>query len=468
VYHFTDLLIETAKAHRYFCTKIKQMVFNFQKASTIASLFALIALASCSSEDPIQKEPVIIEQTGEIRAGAFDEVALNVTGFDEDEHQVRINNRLIKATSGYYGKGIIFEIPYKVGSGIIEITDGSTTVTGPQFIYEEKYVGFTDLLGTSASITGTNSNSLVTYDPFEKSFREMKFNRVISGDFPAVVLTTTKSTTTLPNSSLYAWKSGQTLGMCANANNDIYFAQFYRKEATQMSALHTPILFNTTLSDPCGSVYEDVAAPYDEIIDMEVNANEELFTIEKGKAYIRKNTLSAVTTFAGSATAGHKDDTGVAAQFTSINSITIDNAGNLYVADGNCVRKVTPQGIVTTIAGSVEEGSKDGEAAQARFKKIVGIYWKNDGTLYIADNGNNIIKTLKDGIVKSLRNTTVDMNVASANVPLYVDSNNIIYTMLGGTYNPHKAFVPENLTTEKILQQSKTNSGFFFAIDLEL
>jgi len=380
---------------------------------------------------------------------------------------VRINNRLIKATTGYYGKGIIFEIPYKVGSGLIEITDGTTTVTGPQFIYEEKYVGFIDELGVSSSITGTNANSLVTYYPPEKLFREMKFSRVISGESPAVVLTTTVSTTTLPNSSLYAWKASQTLGMCANANNDIYFAQFYRKDAGTFSALHSPILFNTTLSDPCGSVYEDPAALYDEIIDMEVNANDELYTIEKGKAYIRKNTLSAVTIFAGSVTAGHKDDTGAAAQFTTINAMTIDNLGNLYVADGNCVRKVTPQGVVTTIAGSIEEGNKDGEAAQARFKTIVGMYWKNDGTLYIADNGNNIIKTLKDGMVKSLRNTTVGMDATAANVPLFVDSNNIIYTMLGGKYNNHKAFVPENLTTEKILQQTKSNSGFFFAIELE-
>ena len=54
--------------------------------------------------------------------------------------------------------------------------------------------------------------------------------------------------------------------------------------------------------------------------------------------------------------------------------MTVDNNGNLYVADGNSVRKVTPTGVVTIIAGSTEEGNKDGEAGQARFKKIAGIF----------------------------------------------------------------------------------------------
>ena len=54
----------------------------------------------------------------------------------------------------------------------------------------------------------------------------------------------------------------------------------------------------------------------------------------------------------------------------------------------------------------------------------------------------------------------------ASNVPLYVDSNDVIYTMLGGKNNPLVLFIPENLANEKILQQTKITMGYF-SVDLQ-
>ncbi|HEU5479404.1 MAG TPA: hypothetical protein VFU90_06200, partial [Candidatus Tumulicola sp.] len=81
----------------------------------------------------------------------------------------------------------------------------------------------------------------------------------------------------------------------------------------------------------------------------------------------------------------------------------------LYVADtdNNEIRKVTLEGVVTTIAGSLEAGYADGPAATARFNHPAGIVCDNVGNLYIADTNNNLIRELATvGTVSTLAGTT--------------------------------------------------------------
>ena len=86
---------------------------------------------------------------------------------------------------------------------------------------------------------------------------------------------------------------------------------------------------------------------------------------------IRKIALTspyAVTTFAGSGVVSSLDGTGIAATFDTPFGITLDGAGNLFVTEwGNKIRKITPAGIVTTIAGSGTQSSLDGNGTAATF-----------------------------------------------------------------------------------------------------
>jgi PKD repeat protein/sugar lactone lactonase YvrE len=121
---------------------------------------------------------------------------------------------------------------------------------------------------------------------------------------------------------------------------------------------------------------------------------------------IRKITPDGtVTTLAGSATGGSADGTGAAAQFNleSSGALAVDSSGNVYVADSgnNTIRKVTQAGVVTTIAGTAGNyGSDDGVGPAASFAYPDGISMGSDGNLYVSDGGSNVIrKVTPDGVV---------------------------------------------------------------------
>lgn len=115
----------------------------------------------------------------------------------------------------------------------------------------------------------------------------------------------------------------------------------------------------------------------------------------------------AVTTLAGLAgNPGTTDGTGSAARFHSPSSVALDNAGTVYVADSSnhTLRKVTPAGVVTTLAGLAgSSGSADGVGSAARFNNPRGVVLDGDGNLYVADAANcTIRKVSSDGMVITL------------------------------------------------------------------
>lgn len=111
-----------------------------------------------------------------------------------------------------------------------------------------------------------------------------------------------------------------------------------------------------------------------------------------------------VSTFAGGRE-GFADGTGEAAAFHTPSALARDDDGNLYVADtGNhAIRKVSPQGVVTTLAGTGEPGFRDGPAAQAQFNGPVGVAVDGSGRVYVADTYNDRIRVIsREGQVGTL------------------------------------------------------------------
>lgn len=102
-----------------------------------------------------------------------------------------------------------------------------------------------------------------------------------------------------------------------------------------------------------------------------------------------------VSTVAG-ARAGFIDGQGAAAAFRTPSALAIDTAGNLYVADtGNhAIRKVTPAGQVSTVAGDSIAGDRNGVAGQARFNGPVGIAVSGRGDIYVADTYNDRLRVI--------------------------------------------------------------------------
>lgn len=116
-----------------------------------------------------------------------------------------------------------------------------------------------------------------------------------------------------------------------------------------------------------------------------------------------------VSTLAGTGTSGRTDGPGSTATFAGPGQAALDAQGNLYVADtdNHCIRKVTPAGVVSTLAGSGTAGYLDGPAATAAFNAPKGVAVDGQGTVYVADYGNNCIRAISPaGMVSTWAGTT--------------------------------------------------------------
>jgi streptogramin lyase len=150
------------------------------------------------------------------------------------------------------------------------------------------------------------------------------------------------------------------------------------------------------------------AARFTDPTGIAVDNNGNIYVAELFKHTIRKiSPAGDVSTFAGQAgTSGSDDGTGSVARFNYPTGLAVDQNGNLYVTDqGNFViRKITSDGVVTTIAGLAGQlGSEDGTGSAARFRNTSGITVDNSGNVYVTDQGNNTIRKITSaGVVTTI------------------------------------------------------------------
>ncbi len=141
------------------------------------------------------------------------------------------------------------------------------------------------------------------------------------------------------------------------------------------------------------------------------NAQGTIYVADAGNNRIRKVEAIGnhmVSTLAGSGIEGYADGVGTNAAFGSPKSICIDSQGNLYATDywNFKIRKITPTGVVTTLAGTTQ-GFEDGSIATAKFGYLGGICIDAIGNLYVADGSNNRIRKITpEGMVTTVAGST--------------------------------------------------------------
>jgi len=159
-----------------------------------------------------------------------------------------------------------------------------------------------------------------------------------------------------------------------------------------------------------------------------------VYVADFGNNNIRKITPArVVTTFAGSTLglSGSTDSTGAAARFHGPIGVATDSEDNLYVADtiNSTIRKITPGGVVTTLAGTAGVGgSANGTGAAASFQQPVGVATDSIGNVYVADTINNAIRKITPGgVVTTFAGATVPQGIATDRADnVYVTDGNAI------------------------------------------
>lgn len=141
-------------------------------------------------------------------------------------------------------------------------------------------------------------------------------------------------------------------------------------------------------------------AAFDTPSALAIDRRGNVYVADTGNHAIRKISPSGVvSTIAGTGKAGYLDGPAATAQFNGPVGVAVDKAGNVFVADtyNDRIRRIAPDGTVTTVAGNGHPGDADGAAHTAAFDTPSGIAVAPNGTLYIADTGNDAVRAIAPG-----------------------------------------------------------------------
>lgn len=205
-------------------------------------------------------------------------------------------------------------------------------------------------------------------------------------------------------------------GIAIDSNNNLYVADtgnnLIRKMTTTgtVSALAGSTVSINSSIDGTGS-----AARFSNPMGIATDSSGNVYVADTGTQTIRKITTpgGAVTTLAGGTTQNQSyypciqtngSYVSTNSLFCNLKALTTDSSGNVYAIDNNLIRKITPAGVVTTLAGgSWYCGSYDGQGSSAAFCNPSALTVDSTGNVYVADSGNGVIRKITPtGLVSTL------------------------------------------------------------------
>ena len=193
--------------------------------------------------------------------------------------------------------------------------------------------------------------------------------------------------------------------MAVDGEGSVYVADFNSDRIRKISADGVV----STLAGDGTKGFRDgpgAAARFNRPFGVAVDCKGSIYVADNGNHRIRKISADGVvSTLAGDGTQGFRDGPGAAAWFNHPGGLAVDGEGSVYVADclSNFIRKISADGLVSTLAGDGTSGFRDGPGAAARFNHPCGVAVDGEGSVYVADNGNDSIRKISpDGVVSTL------------------------------------------------------------------
>ncbi len=375
------------------------------------TISALVLITSCKKDDtpapPSDPAPTVtsISPTSGPKNTV---VTITGTNFGTNLATLKVYFNNVQATvQTATNTAITAVVPITATTGVVKVEKSPTVqVTGPTFTFlgtgsvsTLTLTGVASTLGLLTGVTRDAAGNLFVCD--RDAHRIVK----ITTDGVASVFAGSGSGGAIVNGTGTAAGFYAPYGITIDGTGNLFVGEY----ANQAIRKITPAAVVTTLAGNGTAGFLNGTgsnATFNQPVGLAVDASGNVFIADYLNNVIRKITpAGVVTTFAGSGAAALTDGTGTSAAFNGPFALVFDLSGNLIVADylNHAVRKITPTGVVTTIAGNGTAGYVDATGSAARFFRPAGLAVDVAGNIFICDAQNNRIRKISStGVVTTL------------------------------------------------------------------
>ncbi len=405
---------------------------------------------------------------------------------------VALGSLLLGAATAFGALSATFNSPYEVGatassytaSGTLTVALNFSPTPGQQLLL----VNNTGTGAISGTFTGLaeGATRTATYGGNTFTFRIS----YVGGTGNDITLTRVAGSGQVTSSNTYLWShlagstgglgsaDGMSLdatfntpsGVAIDSSGNIYVADTENHTIRKVNSSGVVTTLAGTARMIGGADSVGSAARFNKPLGIAVDNSGNVYVAGGWSRTIRKVTPAGeVTTLAGSYNVmGSTDGTGAAARFIYPSAVAVDSSGNVYVADQTRLRKVSQNGVVTTLAGSGSSGSTDGIGSAAMFSELYGVTVDSSGNVYVTDrNAHTVRKVTSAGVVTTLAGTAYSSgssNGTGSSARFYnptgitVDSTGNLY-VADSYYNKIRKVTPVGVVTTLAGSSSGSTDG---------